>query len=95
MHTLVRALFSLATVALLVGGPWAYAVYRERMSRNFHVVEAGVLYRSGQLPLEGLKRIIHDHGIQTVVCLRDGDRDDDKTEQKYCRRQGINHVRIL
>lgn len=95
MHTLVRALLSLVTITLLVGGPWAYAVYRERMSRNFHVVEDGVLYRSGQLPLEGLKRVIHDYGIQTVVCLRDGDKLDDKLERKYCNREGINHVRIL
>jgi tyrosine-protein phosphatase SIW14 len=87
--------FNIILVAgLLVGGPWAYLVYRQRMSRSFHVVEEGVLYRSGQLPVAGLSRIVHDYNIRTVISLREGDREDDQAEVKYCQRWGIKHVRI-
>ena len=46
---------------LVIGGPCAYARHRHNRQRNFHVVREGVLYRSGQLSLEGLKRVAHDY----------------------------------
>ena len=46
-----------------------YLSYHNRSFRNFRVVEEGVLYRSGQLNVAGLSRIIHDYGIKTVVSL--------------------------
>lgn len=94
MSTTLRSLFSLSILAILVGGPWAYWSYRETSHRNLHVVEDGVLYRSGQLTLQGLARVVHDYEIRTVVCLREGEQDSDAAEEKYCRRWGINHVRI-
>src|ERR1700693_3524013 len=47
--------FALLIFALLIGGPVGYAYYQQRQFRNFHEVKSGVLYRSGQLPLSGLK----------------------------------------
>ena len=38
--------------------------------RNFHAVEPGVLYRSGQLTPVGLKYALRRHRIKTVVTLR-------------------------
>jgi protein tyrosine/serine phosphatase len=94
MPRILQALLTLVVVTALIGGPWAYFQYNERFARNFHVVEKGVLYRSGQLPLPGFQRIVHDHGIRTVICLRDGDQDTDQAEEAYCKRWGLTHVRI-
>jgi protein tyrosine/serine phosphatase len=83
---------------VLVGGPLWYALQREKHFRNFRVVEPGVLYRSGQLSLTGLKQVIHDYGIKTVVTLRDaarpGDRPPDWKEEAYCKRMELNYVRL-
>lgn len=94
MSRIIQGLLTLLLVVVLIGGPWAYFQVTEKMARNFHVVEHGVLYRSGQLPLAGFKRIAHDHGIRTVICLREGDHDVDQDEEAYCKRWGLTHIRI-
>ena len=94
MPAKLRITFILLLVALLMGAPWGYALYRASAARCFHVVEEGVLYRSGQLPQSGLARIVHDYKIRTIICLREGDQENDETEEKFCRRWGLNHVRI-
>ena len=66
--------FASLIVALLIGGPVAYAYFQQGQLRNFHEVKEGVLYRSGQLPLSGLKRVLHDYGIKTVVTLREDEK---------------------
>jgi protein tyrosine/serine phosphatase len=90
--------FALLIVALLVGGPVAYSCCQQGQFRNFHEVEAGVLYRSGQLPSSGLKRVLHDYGIKTVVTLRDtevpGRLPPDAAEEEYCKKAELNYVRI-
>jgi tyrosine-protein phosphatase SIW14 len=83
MPTPLRFTFGLLIIGLLVGGPLWYASYHYHSFRNFRVVEEGVLYRSGQLNIAGLKRLIHDYGIKTVVSLRDGDKTSDVDEEKY------------
>ena len=94
----IRVLLGLLVVAVIVGLPAGYAAYRNANFRNFHVVKPGVLYRSGQMSLAGLERVVHDHGIRTVVTLRDaeveGDRPPDWREEQYCRGQDIRYVRI-
>jgi protein tyrosine/serine phosphatase len=82
------------TVLLLIAGPVVFALHRQTQTRNFRVVRAGVLYRSGQMTLEGLQRIIHDYHIRTVVNLREGVASADKAEEDYCEMQEINFVRI-
>ncbi len=98
MLNCVRWFLGLSIVAMLVGGPMAYLHYRTVHFRNFHVVRDGVLYRSGQLSLDGLKRAIHDYDIRTVVTLRDahvpGDPAPDAAEEAYCKEQGMRYVRI-
>lgn len=94
----VRWFLGLSIVALLIGGPLGYLHCRNANFRNFHVVREGVLYRSGQLSLNGLKRVIHDYGIKTVITLRDahhpGAPPPDAAEEAYCAGQEINYVRI-
>ncbi len=85
-------------VLLLIGGPRLYYNYRNEELRNFHVVRPGMLYRSGQLSLEGLKRVIHDYRIKTVVTLREarvpGEPHPDLEEEDYCRSKEIYHFRL-
>jgi protein tyrosine phosphatase (PTP) superfamily phosphohydrolase (DUF442 family) len=94
MPPMLRSLLIVGTMVLLLGAPWTYAHYREHQVPQFHVVEDGVLYRSGQPTLAGLERIVHDHGIRTVICLRDGEREDDREEEHFCKEAGLNHFRI-
>ena len=83
---------------LLIGAPYVYAVRAQERFRNFRVMKEGVLYRSGQMTLPGLKQIIHDYGIKTVVTLRDasgaGEGSPDGAEEVYCKAEELNYVRI-
>lgn len=94
----VRWFFAVLIAALLVGGPVGYASYRKAHLRNFRVVSHGVLYRSGQLSLDGLKRVINDYDIRTVITLRDaavpGEPALDAAEEEYCQQRGIHFFRI-
>lgn len=94
----LRFLPPLLVFAFVVGGPLAYAQMRERHLRNFRVVEEGVLYRSAQLSPVGLERVIHDHGIRTVVTFRYADDGEsgppDQWEEAMCARLGVNHHRL-
>jgi tyrosine-protein phosphatase SIW14 len=98
MARALRFVLGLLVMAVIVGLPAGYANYRNANFRNFGVVKPGVLYRSGQLSLAGLERVIHDHGIRTVVTLRDalveGDRPPDWREEAYCKTQNIQYVRL-
>src|SRR5688572_25770674 len=91
-------LMGFLVAAVLVGLPWGYAEHRQAHYRNLRVVKPGVLYRSGQMSLVGMKRAVHDYGIRTVVTLRDadvpGDPPPDLAEEEYCRAQALKHVRI-
>jgi protein tyrosine/serine phosphatase len=81
-------------VAALIAAPVAFALYQQGQMRNFRVVRDGVLYRSGQMTIPGLKRVFHDHGIKTVVCLRDGKTDLDRAEEAFCNSEEVTFVRI-
>ena len=98
MARCVRWFLGLAILALLVGAPLGYLRYLKANFRNFHVVHEGVLYRSGQLSLNGLKRVVHDYGIKTIVTLRDahnpGQSAPDAAKEAYCKKQEIKYVRI-
>ncbi len=88
------AVGSLIVLALIVS-PIALAVHQQAQMRNFHVVRPGVLYRSGQMTKEGLKQIINDYHIKTVISLRDGQSERDRAEEEFCKSEEINFVRIL
>jgi protein tyrosine/serine phosphatase len=83
---------------MVVGGPLRYSFYRQTQMRNFRAVRSGVLYRSGQMSLSGLKTAIHDYGIKTVITLRDASCPDgaapDYNEEEYCEAEEINYHRI-
>ena len=62
--------------------------------RHVGEVRQGVLYRSAQLSPNVLRQFINDHGIRTVVNLRNTLTGDDLAEEHYCRAQGLRFVRI-
>lgn len=87
--------------ALLLGGlvalspPVGYAGLRYAVG-NVHEVEAGVLYRSGQLDGAALHKLVASTGIRTIVNLRGahpGERWYDD-EEAIARENGIRYVSI-
>ncbi|MFL5327764.1 MAG: fused DSP-PTPase phosphatase/NAD kinase-like protein [Gemmataceae bacterium] len=85
-------------VGLIAGLPAGYASYLNANLRNVRIVKSEVLYRSGQLSIAGLERVVHDYDIRTVVSLRDSDDPNvappDAKEEEFCKAQDIRHVRI-
>ena len=75
--------------------PVGLAVRQQHHIRNFHVVRPGVLYRSAQLDGAGLRRLVNDYRIRTVVNLRDGIALLDRDEEEFCGREEIRFVRLL
>jgi protein tyrosine/serine phosphatase len=63
-----RISFVVLSLVLAVGGYVLYLLVTD----NFHVVVAGQVYRSGQMSGSALARVIHAHGIQSVLNLRGG-----------------------
>jgi len=95
---ILRILFALAIAAIVLVGPYGYILYRKNTCRNFRVVKDGVLYRSGQMSVAGLKRAVYEYGIKTVVTLRYSENPEnpapDAAEEEYCKRELITHYRI-
>jgi tyrosine-protein phosphatase SIW14 len=94
MKAIVTTAIGVICVLAGVAAPVAVALGQQAQLRRFHVVREGVLYRSAQLSLPGLERVIRDHGIRTIVTLRDGSTGADVEEQHYCEARGIRFVRI-
>lgn len=98
---MARSLFTLVgilTVLALIFGPLAFAWQVTNDLRGFKVVREGVLYRSGQMTQAGLKRVLHDHGIRTVISLRDAPSTHrpapDADEEQFCRKNEVAFYRL-
>ena len=93
-----KVLVGVVAVLLCIGAPVAFALHMQSETRNFRVVKDGVLYRSGQTTLFGLKNLLHEYRIRTVVSLRDsrtpGEPPSDQAEEDYCKAEEINYVRL-
>jgi tyrosine-protein phosphatase SIW14 len=99
LRRVLRILPAVLIAVCLVAVPYGYARFRDKYTRNFRVVEDGVLYRSAQLSPDGLDRVIHDYGIRTVISFRDTEEGKaveppDKWEEAFCAKLGINYVRM-
>ncbi|MFN4259405.1 MAG: dual specificity protein phosphatase family protein [Gemmataceae bacterium] len=98
MSRSLTLLFAVLIAGLICVTPLVYWKHRTRQVRNFRVVHAGVLYRSGQLPLPIFQEMARNYGIKTVITLRyvaqAGQRPPDWEEEEYCRAHGIRHVRL-
>lgn len=91
-------LAGLAIVAMIVATPFAYRSWASVRYRNLRVVEPETLYRSGQMTQVGFERFVKEHGIKTVISLRDtkdeGKEPPDKAEADFCKAHGIMYYRL-
>ncbi len=94
MRTSLSVTFASLMVISMIGAPIAYKRWCDRQFRNFHVVEEGVLFRSGQLSIKRLEQVVAEHGIRTVINLRDGEYESDRHEETWVKSRGLNFVRI-
>jgi len=67
--------------------------------RHYGVVEAGVLYRSGQPTPDELRQLIERHKLKTVVALRGSRHPKDpdaweNEEREICQRRGVDFVAL-
>lgn len=95
MSRIIQTAVGSLTVLALMVSPIVYAVRSETKTRNFRVVRAGVLYRSGQMTQDGLLRVLNDYHIKTVVNLRDGQSEKDRAEEAFCSSEEVKFVRIM
>lgn len=81
---------STAIIALLIGG-WAGYL---RLSGNFHLVENGTVYRSGQLSGDQFVDRIRANGIRTIINLRGNNagRSWYEDEIKASATAGVTHI---
>src|SRR6266850_4313617 len=94
MRNLLNVVLGGLIALLMIAGPIGYKRWHDREYRNFHVVEDGVLYRSGQLPLARLQQIVMQHNIRTVISLRDGTKAVDEQEEIWVKAKALKFVRI-
>jgi tyrosine-protein phosphatase SIW14 len=94
----LQVALGIAVVLALLIGPPAAAVRLQKDMRNFRVVREGVLYRSGQMTPSGLRRLVNDYGVRSIVTLRDSNDPRptslDLQEDKFCADQEILHLRL-
>lgn len=98
MARMTRAGLGFLLIAVLIGTPAWYYFAEAKRQRNFRVVRPGTVFRCGQLDRSGLERLIRQHGIRTVINLREQDgskADPSRWEEEYCRARGIAYLRIL
>src|SRR6266498_2497931 len=94
MRTLVSVVFGSLIAFFMIAAPISYKRWHDRDYRNFHVVQDGVLYRSGQLPLPRLQHLVSQHGFRTIISLRDGQKTADEDEEKWVTAKALKFVRI-
>jgi len=94
-----KGFLAAVVAALVVAVPLLYSSYRQTNIRNFHVVEDGVLYRSGQLSPAAFARTLDENGIKLVITMRTARTESlpnpDAWEEAACAERGIKHVRLV
>lgn len=94
MRTALLHCTGVVAVLLAIALPVVIAQRQQAQVRNFRVVRAGTLYRSGQLTETGLRQVLQQRQVRTVVNLREGTDALDLAEEAYCRAHGVRFVRI-
>lgn len=77
--------------------PTYVSKYQQKQYRNFKVVKKGVLYRSGQMTPIGLKKIVDEYHIRSIVSLRDSYNSEappDVQEEGFAREFGVKYLRL-
>lgn len=68
---LVRTVVVVAAL-LALGLYWQFGVRPNLFPKNFAVVEAGKVYRSGQLTPAAFRKVVEERGIKTIIDLGSG-----------------------
>jgi len=94
-----KLLIGITVFLALIVAPVHFAIQQQGAMRNFRVVREGVLYRSGQMTLPALKRVVQERSIRAIVCLRDSNVSGksaaaELAEEEYCKQAGLLYVRI-
>jgi len=94
----LQTLLGCVIVILLITAPMVLAFRLQKEMREFRVVRDGMLYRSGQMRVPGLKRVVYEYGIRTIITLRDkavsGSLPVDLAEEQFCASEEINYHRF-
>jgi protein tyrosine/serine phosphatase len=92
------AQWAIALIAIAGGGAWAWAEYVQ--TYHLATVQEGVLLRDGNRGMREFENAVRRSRVKTVVCLVDDQELADPLkpmfaeEMDWCRRQGVNVVRI-
>ncbi len=89
-----RLLHTMALVTMTPAGAGAAYLGVQYAQGNFHVVEQGQLYRSGQLNAEQIQDYTKRYGIRTIVNLRGRNDEADwyRTELTVSEMLGLTHI---
>jgi hypothetical protein len=104
----LRAAVSTVLAGLLIAGvigvPFAYYRASYAHAKRFRVVTEGRVYRSGQFTAAGLRDIVANHNIRTVLNLQHENTDPKLpetwmspakfSESELCRQMGLRYVQI-
>lgn len=105
MPTVGRWLLAILVALVAFGAPAAY--YRSNYTnyKRFRVVTPGKFYRSGQFTASGLRAIVREAGIRTVINLQEENVDPYMPEEwlskprvresELCRELGVNYVSLF
>jgi tyrosine-protein phosphatase SIW14 len=99
MSRWLQVVIGSAFVAILIAAPVLLGFHHQHQLRNFREVRKGILYRAGQMPVEGLAIANHEYQFKTIVSLRDamtpGVPGPDDAEEEFCKKMEITFVRLL
>jgi len=87
----VAVVGSLLGTFLLVGSVYSYWAWVEH---RFLAVTEGQVYRSAAMPPDELVAVVRDHGIRTVIDLRDPKDGEVTAEQAALAAAGVKHVSV-
>ena len=90
MSRILGTLVGVVLVLLCIGGPVAFAVHMQAQRKTSASSRTACCTAAAKPTLFGLKNLLHEYGIRTVVTLRSlreerAIREQDKAEEDYCR----------
>jgi protein tyrosine/serine phosphatase len=87
------ALIALLVTAVITSGAvfWHKVIREQIFPKNFGVVEAGDIYRSGQLTERAMRKVINENGIKTIIALNGPD-EEGVMEQRVANELGVRRI---